>query len=335
MNDLAKSLSQFSNSGDLLSLTQKSDAMPEGLALTLNSCEVSLLDPGVLSVQPNSPSDIDLVISAGIHGNETAPIELVNLMIMKIFSGQIIPSARVLFIFGNHRNYSGTEAARAEKLENHLTDFYQSNHRRHYDLHTAIRDSSFEKFAIYPFREDKKWSQTQLAFLQSCGIDAILLSHAPSTTFSYHSSNRHNANAFTLELGKAHPLGQNDLSKFGHLVQNFEHLIQDPFAKKTLTEATATGYVQSRALQQQTRPTDKTKLHLFRVKEEILKGSEEFKFHFSLEEKNFTQYPKGTLIYTDKNTQYVTKTDGERIVFPNPSVKIGQRAGLIVSPASL
>ncbi len=46
--------------------------------------------------------------------------------------------------------------------------------------------------------------------------------------------------------------------------------------------------------------------------------------------KNFTAYPKGTLIWENSHNHYVTQHAQERIVFPNKQVPQGQRAGLMI-----
>ena len=46
------------------------------------------------------------------------------------------------------------------------------------------------------------------------GIDAVLLMHKSSPTLSYYSSNEHQAEAFTLELGKVEKFGDNKRQDF-------------------------------------------------------------------------------------------------------------------------
>jgi succinylglutamate desuccinylase len=48
---------------------------------------------------------------------------------------------------------------------------------------------------------------------------------------------------------------------------------------------------------------------------------------------NFTALPDGFVIAEDGAQRYVPA--GERILFPNPGVKPGLRAGIVVEPATL
>ncbi|MDP1013847.1 succinylglutamate desuccinylase/aspartoacylase family protein [Klebsiella pneumoniae] len=42
-----------------------------------------------------------MLLSSGIHGNETAPIELLDRLLHGIARGEIKPRNRILFLFGN------------------------------------------------------------------------------------------------------------------------------------------------------------------------------------------------------------------------------------------
>ncbi|MFQ3187384.1 MAG: succinylglutamate desuccinylase, partial [Marinomonas primoryensis] len=190
---------------------------------------------GILRLEPTQETSISLVLSVGIHGNETGPIELVNQLVTSILKGRISLSVRLLVLIGNPvaanqairfcdvnlnrlfsgawQNYNGFEAQIAQRLEKAVGDFYSmannetTQMRLHYDLHTAIRGSMHEKFVVYPFVENGIYNQQQLAFLAASGIEAVLLSHQSTTTFSYYSYAVHGAHAFTVELGKVHRFG--------------------------------------------------------------------------------------------------------------------------------
>jgi succinylglutamate desuccinylase len=215
--------------GKLLELTLAGREPTEKIQLTREGARLHWLGEGVLEVTPIAQNDsgLDLLLSAGIHGNETAPIELLDRLLQAIASGQLLPKTRILFLFGNpeamrrgeryieqdinrlfdgrHAQSSGFEALRANELERHAAVFFsrEGRQRLHYDLHTAIRASKIEQFALYPYVEGRQHSRAELARLRAAGIDAVLLQRKTGITFSSYTYARLGAEAFTLELGKA------------------------------------------------------------------------------------------------------------------------------------
>jgi len=277
------------------------------------------------------------LISCGIHGNETAPMEIVDGLFDEIRNGQLKVINDVLFVIGNppaanraerfieenlnrlfsgkHRASSSAESDRAELIEHFTEAFFTegSEPRLHYDLHTAIRGSEFEKFAIYPYLQERRWSSSQLGFLEHCGIEAVLLSHQPSGTYSYFTSSKFSADAFTVELGKVRKFGENDMSNFTAIRQGLRRLIS--------------GQEDFNAVPDQ--------LLTFEVVEEVIKRSDAFNLHIAPDAKNFTAFDPGTLLASDEDYEYRTERDGERFVFPISNVPIGQRAMLVIAPTKL
>lgn len=296
---------------------------------------IQLLDTGVLLVEPESNSRVDLVISSGVHGNETAPIEIVDTLVRKILNGDLTVGNRVLFIIGNpvamnmserfdvenmnrlfngkHQGKQHHEAKRAARLEQYVENFFHqnsTNQRIHYDLHTAIRASKYKKFAVYPYPDGREWNKAQLEFFLASDINTILLGHQPSGTFSYFSSHRFKADAFTVELGKVKPFGENNMDEFQAISVNLATLI--------------------RGDKVQTKPFDNADFNLFQVKGELVKKSEAFKLNIADDVENFTDFKQGFVLTEDESGGYVVEKDGEAIVFPNAKIPVGQRAGLIV-----
>ena len=282
---------------------------------------------------------MDLLLSAGIHGNETAPIELLDRLIIAIARGEITPRVRILFVFGNpgamrtgarfveedlnrlfngrHENSSGPEALRACELE-HLAEIFFSQPQRtrlHYDLHTAIRGSRIEQFALYPYKEGRMHSRQQLARLRAAGMEAVLLQNKPSIVFSAYTYDQLGAEAFTLELGKARPFGQNAGVNVERLEQRLTHIIEG--TEPSLEQASLEG------------------LQLFSVAREVIKRSDAFVLHLPDDVENFSELAEGYLLAEDvASTRWVIEESGARIIFPNPKVKNGLRAGMIIEPAS-
>lgn len=298
---------------------------------------------GVLRLKPTqSVTDERLIVSAGIHGNETAPIEVLNNLVNGLMSGEWALRQETLLILGNppamvagtrfiehnlNRLFSGAyrtmpylgseEAQRAECLEILCRDFSTPAPAvAHYDLHTAIRPSMREKFALYPFVPGRKVPNCQLAFLAEAEVSTLLLQHKSGTTFASFSSTELGAESFTVELGQVRPFGQNDLSRFTGIEASLKGLMsQQPI----VTESDG-------------RMSDMT---VYEVVEEILNTGDSFRFHVPDDVANFTEYPPGEVIWEDDTTCYRVGDQPEAIVFPNRNVPVGQRVGLMVRRTSL
>ena len=312
---------------------------------------VSVLDTGIITFEPiDRETTKDIVLSSAVHGNETAPIEICADIIQQLIKGELALAERVLFLFGNpaamniaerfveenlNRLFSGAhsegdvqnkERERAKVLEQAVTNFFtqigehnlNSNGEReryHYDLHTAIRGSKNDKFAVYPFRHGKPWKKSQLSFLQACDVTTILLSHSPTTTFSYFSSNNFGADAFTVELGKVMPFGQNDMSKFTKVKNTLVNFVSgQPLALVEYEESA---------------------FDIFEIDQIINKQTDSFVLNFADDAENFTDFPVGYVLATDGDIEHHVRTQGEAIIFPNANVALGQRALLTVKPTTI
>ena len=303
-----------------------------------NRVKLRMLDAGVLQIRPAEPSESALVLSCGVHGNETAPIEIVAAQISKIVTGAIEPKAELLYILGNpesmkiaqrfvsinmnrlfagaFKNYQLTnesryELERAEALENYITDFFNASpnaRKMHLDLHTAIKPSFHKTFAIRPFQASPISKQSQ-KLLIALGIEAVLQHNKTSTTFSYFSVEKFSAEAYTLELGKVKPFGENNPDDFAAAIHCLDRLVQDQEID---------GHNSNRLIE-------------YKVVAEIMKNSEDFKFYVPDNIENFTAYPQGYLIAEDYDYNYRVAFERESVVFPNINVPIGQRVAIMVT----
>lgn len=321
----------------------------------LTKIQVSILDTGLIVFEPLSANVAkDIVLSSAVHGNETAPIEICRDLIKQLILGDLHLEHRILFIFGNppsintgqrfveenlNRLFSSKEFSskelsndpsktqgtdlinkerhRALLLENTVADFFAAGQgeRFHYDLHTAIRGSKNDKFAVYPFQHNNPWVKAELQFMFACGINTILFSNSPTTTFSYFSSNEFGAHSFTIELGKVKPFGENDTGNFAKVTQCLTALLSE----------------QSLHLSKY----HESDFNFFKIEQVIVRHHQDFNLHFNDDVENFTEFPIGTVIATDGEQKIKTQQQGEAIIFPNANVAIGQRAMLTVVPVSI
>jgi succinylglutamate desuccinylase len=286
---------------------------------------------GIVRFDPPGEPFNSVVVSAGIHGDETAPIEILSMLVADIASGRAVLKSRLLVILGNieamrascryrdddlNRLFDGRhltlptsrEAPRAAELENATRAFFAPVHHAkwHIDMHTAIRPSVYEQFALLP-PADKALSRDMFDWLRDAGLAAVLLHREKSNTFSYFTAAESGAQACTLELGKVRPFGHNDLARFAASDAALRRLIA--------------GHA----------PVDSGQpLKVFTVVGQIDKQSEQFELHVPADVANFTPFARGTVLANDGAYRYEVTRDEERIVFPNAEVKPGLRAGLMV-----
>ncbi|SOB77920.1 succinylglutamate desuccinylase [Marinobacter sp. LV10R510-11A] len=335
----------FESSSDWLSHTLKNGTadLPEVITTLPDGTRISRKSVGVLHLSPpagrTNPNHEALIISAGIHGNETAPIEVLNALVSELLNGEWQLACPLLLILGNppamvvgerfldanlNRLFSGAhskpeynglpEAARARFLEEACRQFAMAHSQAlsHYDLHTAIRPSQREKFALYPFVEGRQMPEAQGNFLLEAEVDTLLLQHKAGTTFASFSSSVLGAESFTVELGKVKPFGENDLGRFESVKRALRRRF---FGEAAPAKHPAFNH-----------------LAVFEVVHEILNTGKHFQFHIPDDVANFTEYPLGTVIWEDDDTCYLVEGSPQAIVFPNRDVPVGQRVGLMIKP---
>ncbi|MCF8059571.1 MAG: succinylglutamate desuccinylase [Bacteriovoracaceae bacterium] len=297
-----------------------------------NGIKITESSKGILSLIPiESSAQSPFVLSCGIHGNETAPIEIINDLLKKIYSCELKVNRPILIIFGHieamrahkrfidynlNRLFSGEyafhpkalESRRAEELEKAVNSFFKKHGLGwHLDLHTAIRPSHLQRFAVYPTESNQAPSQEEINLLKAMGIDAILLANEAAKTFSSYSYFKHQAYAYTLELGKVEPFGKNRRVDFQE-------------AEKTLKEIIAGQDISNQ---------DQKRLQVFAVVHEMIKDDPHYELHLSEDYANFTPLKNGEVIETTQQGPRTAKP-GQAVVFPNSDVTVGQRTGLLI-----
>ncbi|KAA9000103.1 succinylglutamate desuccinylase [Affinibrenneria salicis] len=326
---------------DFLALTLSGEA-PTVTRGENDSLRWRWLGEGLVELTPKAAWRQSLALSAGVHGNETAPIELLNNVLNDLLAGRQPLAVRLLLALGNpaamrlgkrylhsdmNRMFGGRhqqfavsgETMRAQQLEQALTAFFAADapqvERYHYDLHTAIRESKLPRFGLLPYQQ-RPYGRPLLACLAAAGLDALVVHQAPGGTFSHFSSEHLQAASCTLELGKAWPFGHNDLNQFVAI---------DRALRSQLSGAPLP-------------PRDGEPLRLFRVACSLIKHSEAFRLHLAGDTANFTRFERGTLLCEQPGESYRVRHDSEWILFPNPGVAPGLRAGLMlieIAPDSL
>ena len=289
---------------------------------------------GVLTVKAATPdaNRPSVLVSVGVHGDETGPIEMVawlvealsrtpdalavDLMLCvghidAIRLGKRFVDADLNRMFRAERgSLAGTfEAARADVLIDVTRAFFEGSgpQRWHLDLHTAIRPSHYPMFAIVPELIEDRARENLIDWMGEAGIQAIIMNPASAGTYSYFTSEHLGAAGTTVELGRVGTLGQNDLSQFADASKALERLLRSQPAQAATT-----------------------KPHVFSTAQSIMKLSDAFSMSVGRETWNFTPMKQGEVIASDGETVYTVEHEEELVVFPNPDVRVGLRAGIMV-----
>jgi succinylglutamate desuccinylase len=286
---------------------------------------------GILSIKSGT-GRASVVVSVGVHGDETGPIEVVAHVLDALAREPQALAVDLLVCVGNidaiaagkrfidadlnrmFRPVRGSlagaaEAARADTMIAATAAFFDDAGpvRWHLDLHTAIRPSVYPTFAIVPDLIAEEGKRALIGWLGQAAIGAIIMNPQSAGTYSYYSAEFHGAAASTVELGRVGTLGQNDLSLFADVHEALDGLLRGAAPKAPKIES-----------------------HVFKVAQEIMKLSDGFKMAFDRSTQNFTALREGDVIATDGETVYRVKHPEELVVFPNPDVRVGLRAGLMV-----
>jgi succinylglutamate desuccinylase len=296
---------------------------------------VRLPAKGIMQIASAAPEArrLRLLLSVGVHGDETAPIEMLaqllerlsqephelqlDLMvavgnIAAIAQGKRFIDADLNRLFTNERGelQNTSEAERADVLMRATGAFFQGEgvEKWHLDLHTAIRKSAYPTFAIVPDVIAERGKQALAAWLGGAGIGAIVLNSQLAPTYSAYTATRFSAVACTAELGQVGMLGHNDMSQFEVTAAALDTMLR-------------TG---------STMAFRKVMPHVFRVAQELLKRSDDFRLNFDGKTQNFTSFEPRTVIAEDSEGAYLVGDKTEHVVFPNSGVRVGQRAGLMV-----
>lgn len=286
---------------------------------------------GILTIKrPGARASV--LVSVGVHGDETGPIEMVAHLLEALSHQASALAVDLMLCVGNigairagkrfidadlnrmFRAQRGTlegtaEAARADVMIAATSAFFADAGpvRWHLDLHTAIRPSVYPMFAIVPELIADEGKRALIAWLGRAAIGAIIMNPQSAGTYSYYSAEHHGAAGSTVELGRVGTLGRNDLSQFADAAQALDDLLRGAAPKAPARQP-----------------------HVFNTAQQIIKLSDRFQMAFGRDTQNFTALPQGAEIARDGDTVYTVKHAEELVVFPNPDVRVGLRAGLMV-----
>lgn len=270
-----------------------------------------------------------LILSCGIHGDETGPIKAIDALKATLDRHQTPPPFHVLLIYGNPRAINlkqrfdqenlnrlfglkqkpkHPEGQRANALEKACLQFSNqcSSVALHLDLHSTIKPSRIPRFALHPvtsYAYQADWS----LFFHQAGIQACVRQTIASSTFSQFTRDNLHCDSFTVECGTSdsghgqcddHEL-LNALSQLvfnGPGIQSSEHY--PPMGEYTVVHS--------------------------------ITQSGDLEFIIDELEPNFTPHPPGTPIYRKSDSIYLTERETFTL-FLNSGVGNGQRAGLLLT----
>lgn len=273
-----------------------------------------------------------LLLSVGVHGDETTPIEMLAQQLAVLERGPHALAIDLMVAVGNmaaiaqakrfidadlNRMFridrgdlaNAAEAGRADILMRATAQFFAGPDadKWHLDLHTAIRPSLYPAFAVVPAIIAGTRREALLGLLGRAGIEAAILNTKPAGTYSAYSATSFGAASATVELGQIGVLGKNDLGVAAAMADTLDRFMRT--GRLELNEA---------------RP------RVFRVVQEVVKHSDAFRMAFSSDTQNFTSLAPGSVIAEDGDMVYRVGMEREYVVFPNPDVRNGLRAGLMV-----
>lgn len=273
-----------------------------------------------------------VILSCGIHGDEIGPIQLIQAIHQLLLTGHLQTQRPLLLIFGNPKairhnkryidfnlnrlfgptSHSGAETLRAADLMTACSRFQHQvgNVACHLDLHSTIKPSRIERFALRPI-SNRCTSIQWDTHLVNTGFGGVVQQSHKTQTFAQFTSDSLGCDSFTLECGSH---SQPDITQLEALKNWILTLLAD------------SNFLTQQALH----TTMNSSFKHFVVKEDIIKTTNQFKFLIDERAPNFTLLPIGTDVYKDKYG--LIKLPEERYtLFLNSKVEISQRAGLLLS----
>lgn len=288
-------------------------------------------DEGVYMKRANrAPGGPPLILSCGVHGDELAPVQVLQQLLTELQSRSLLPARPCLLVianqlaleqkrrflrhnlnrlFGAPQRVPGYEGERVLALEQHCRDFADMyGPGWHLDLHATIKPSRHPHFALQPHcaepqgaqQYDPRWPAT----LAQAGFTALVQQNTPAHTFAHFSSSQLGYASFTLECGD---IAGNDSQAAAPL---------DRLLRQLLSAADLPGGPE--------------RLQVYQVTLDLIKQHPDFRFLVDEQGENFTPFPAGTPIARDGDTTILAPDGGCALLFANSNVPVGDRAGLLL-----
>ena len=286
-------------------------------------------DEGVYAIRGKGAAGaLPLILSAGVHGDETAPVQVLEWLQSQLLERTLIPQRPVLLIvanlpallngkrfmqtnmnrlFGAPVRPPGHETKRSLALEQHCRDFADLHGVGwHLDLHSTIKPSHHAHFALMPACE-RHYDDAWAPLFASHGLTALVRQQSPAYTFSNFTCTKLGFESFTLECGAVRGSSADVPDVLKPLLLAL--LQEAPFAQ----------------------PGNAT-LQRYRVAIDLVKRSEQFRFLVDEQCDNFTVFPKDMPLAQDGDTMVSAPCDACALLFANSQVPVGDRAGLVLTP---
>lgn len=272
-----------------------------------------------------------LIVSCGVHGDETGPINSVRRLHKELDQKRFAPSRPLLIIYANLKaiekktrfvrhnmnrlfNLAQNEATnfetepewqRAQLLERCCQHFFEHHGKGslHLDLHSTIKPSRHLRFVLQPHVQHS-YSFPWVNLLTQVEVSAWVHQHSSSHTFSQCTHDLFSMESLTLECGNIQQQ-QDD-----RLYQALKDLICD--AVKASSDSSIQHYS---------------------VHQTIIKRSEQFRFLVDEQQANFSIINKGEKIFSDMDGEVEAPTKLYGLFF-NSNVPIGHRAGILLIPSN-
>jgi|SRR5690554_2460556 len=305
------------------------NASPNLHSFTTTGGHFEWLAQGVLRIEPVQPSHLPgAIITVAVHGNETVPIRLVDQWLADMVAQDYEIQRPMLVILANpasvligerfvelnmNRLFSAKSAAgnspecrRAVELMAHVQTFIEAHPEgMHFDMHSTIKGSDQDRFAIIPDACQGRNLNNLLGWFKHFAVDAWVQNVSPAATFSSFTASL-GYQAATLELGQVRALDE-PIDRFLPLLKELERLAKGP--------SVPCGH----------QPV------AYKVVREILRPVGNFEV--CLENfVNFRSLPMGTVIAKGDVEEWLVEQEGDALLFLNATVPEGHRVALVIRP---